>query len=243
MNKFMKKSMVIVLSLVLLFVTVSKVNVKKNVATAKKVYKVAIDAGHQYKCDTSTEPIGPGSKTRKMKVTGGTRGVKTGVYEYQLNLTIAKKLEKELKKRGYEVYMCRRKHKVNISNRKRALKANKSGADIFIRIHANGAASSSVKGVDTLCMSSKNPYNKNLYKKSNKLSRNILNEYSKATGCKKRYVSHVDNMTGINWSKIPVTIVELGYMSCPSEDVKMQKKGYQKKMVKGLANGIDKYFK
>ena len=139
--------------------------------------------------------------------------------------------------------MVRRKHNVNISNKQRALRSYKKGADILVRLHANGAASSAINGVETLCMTSKNPYNKKLYKKSDKLSRNILNSFCKATGAKKRYVSHVDNMSGINWSKIPVTILEMGYMSSPSEDAKMQKKAYQKKMVKGIADGIDRYYK
>ena len=72
-------------------------------------YKVAIDAGHQLRGDSSTEPEGPGSKTRKAKVAGGATGAATGVPEYQLTLDIAKKLRKELLDRGYEVYMVRTK--------------------------------------------------------------------------------------------------------------------------------------
>ena len=77
-------------------------------------YKVAIDAGHQLRGDSSTEPEGPGSKTRKAKVAGGATGAATGVPEYQLTLDIAKKLRKELLDRGYEVYMVRTKNNVNI---------------------------------------------------------------------------------------------------------------------------------
>ena len=49
-------------------------------------------------------------------------------------------------------------------------------------------------------------------------------------------------MTGINWAKMPCVIVEMGFMSNPSEDVKMAKSSFQKKIAKGLANGIDAYF-
>ena len=95
-------------------------------AKTKKTYKIAIDAGHQGKGNSKTEPIGPGAKMRKPKVAYGTQGVKTKVPESKLTLQIALKLEKELKKRGYDVYMIRRKQNVNISNKQRAIRANKS---------------------------------------------------------------------------------------------------------------------
>ena len=49
-------------------------------------------------------------------------------------------------------------------------------------------------------------------------------------------------MTGINWSEIPVTIIELGFMSSPEEDELMQDADMQNNMVQGIANGLDAYF-
>lgn len=205
-------------------------------------YKVAIDAGHQLRGDSSTEPEGPGSKTRKAKVAGGATGAATGVPEYQLTLDIAKKLRKELLDRGYEVYMVRTKNNVNISNKKRAVNSNKSGSDIYIRLHGDSSTSSSAKGASALYPSKSNPYVGSLSKKSLKLSKKLLDSYCKKTGINNRGCIIRDDLTGTNWSKIPVTLIEMGFMSNHSEDKKMQKKAFQNKMAKGLADGIDAYF-
>ena len=204
--------------------------------------KIAIDAGHQKQGDSSTEPSGPGSSVKKAKVAGGATGVATGIPEYQLTLDVAKKLQKELIDRGYEVYMVRTKNNVNISNKKRAIKANKSGADIYIRIHGDSASTSSARGASALYPSKSNPYVGKLSKKSLKLSKAVLNSYCEVTGIKNRGCVVRDDLTGTNWSEIPVTLIEMGFMSNSAEDKKMQKQAFQKKMARGMADGIEDYF-
>lgn len=210
---------------------------------SRSVKKIAIDAGHQARGDSSTEPIGPGASTRKAKVAGGATGISTKTPEYKLTLKVAKKLRKELLSRGYEVVMIRTSNDVNISNKERAQIANRSGADICIRIHADGSPSSSVRGASVLYPSSRNPYVGKLSKSSQRLSSCLIKNYCRATKFRNRGLSQRDDLTGTNWSTIPVSLIEMGFLSNPTEDRMMQKAGFQRKMAKGIADGVDAYFR
>ena len=92
------------------------------------------------------------------------------------------------------------------------------------------------------CQTAKNPYNGNLHAKSYSLSKKITDYVCAATGFKNRGVQETDSMSGINWCTIPVTIIEMGFMSNQSDDLYMASSSGQAAIVQGLANGVDAYF-
>lgn len=213
----------------------------ETVAESSNGFLVVIDPGHQQTGNNEKEPIGPGAEEMKAKVASGTRGCVSGLAEYELTLQVGLKLQEELENRGYEVIMVRTTHDVNISNAERAQIANDAGADAFIRIHADGLDNPDVHGATTLCQTPQNPYNGSFYEASRKLSEAVLDGIVEQTGCKKRSIQETDTMSGINWCQVPVTIVEMGFMTNPEEDALMATEDYQYQLARGMADGIDEF--
>lgn len=205
---------------------------------------IGIDPGHQSESvDMSAlEPNGPGSSEMKAKCSTGTQGTYSGVPEYELNLEVSLQLKDELEQRGYQVVMTRTDNETAISNMERAQYVAAQGAEIYVRIHANGDDSHTASGALTMSPSQNNPYIPQLFDQSNKLSQCILDSYCAATGFQNLGVQYYDNMTGINWSTVPVTILEMGFMTNQNDDQQMNNAEFQKTMVQGIANGIDSYF-
>lgn len=228
-------------------VSAAEVGAKENVTlsaqkkTTNKQKTVFIAAGHQERGISSKERLAPGSSATKAKLTSGTSGVSTHIPEYKTNLAIAKAAKKELVKRGYKVIMLRTTNKCPLSNQQRTKKANNSGADIHICIHCNAAGSGATGPL--VCVPASSKYvGKKIYSKSCKLGKNILSSVAKTTGKKSHGTIRSNYYTTINWAKIPTMILECGFMTNPTEDRQLNSASYQKKLAKGIANGVDRYF-
>jgi N-acetylmuramoyl-L-alanine amidase len=206
---------------------------------------IVIDAGHQTEGSAELEPNGPGAESMKAEVTWGTVGVATGQTEYELNLRVALLLRDELIRRGYSVVMIRETNDVSISNMERAQIANKYEAAAYVRIHANGWEDESLYGAMALCQSSRNPYPECVarYEESALLSRCVLTNFCDKTDRKNLGVREDDSMTGTNWSRVPTTIVEMGFLTNPAEDRAMQLDFFRQAAAIGIADGLDAYFK
>lgn len=210
--------------------------------TTKKVKTVFVAAGHQKRGISSTERYAPKGSGRKAKLTSGCDGVRTHIPEYKTNLAISKAVQKELEGRGYRVIMLRTTNNCPLSNQQRTKKANKSGADIHICIHCDSAGAGSTG--PHICVPASSRYmGKTLYKKTLRLGSLVLSGAAKATGKRSHGTIRSNYYTTINWAKIPTFILECGYLSNPKEDRQLNSKSYQKKLAKGIANGVDKYFK
>lgn len=205
---------------------------------------IVIDAGHQIKGNSDKEPIGPGAETLQSKVSSGTEGSFSHLEEYALNLRVALALRDELISRGYSVVMIRETNEVDISNVERAEIANSVGADAFIRIHANGWDTEDMKGAMTVCQTAENPYPdcRAQYAASRRLSEVLLDAYCETSGISRRSIWETDTKAGTNWSSVPTTILELGFMTNREDDLRMAEEGFARDAAVGIANGMDRFF-
>ncbi|MDR3238652.1 MAG: N-acetylmuramoyl-L-alanine amidase [Clostridiales bacterium] len=202
---------------------------------------IGIDAGHQRKGNAALEPVAPGSKEKKPKVSSGTRGSFTGVPEYQVNLDVALLLRDKLEALGAEALMVRVDNDVNISNAERAVMMNEAKVDLIVRIHADGSSSSSVNGASMLVPSPKST--PDIAAESRAAGEIILKNFIEATGAKDRGIDPRSDMTGFNWSKVPVCLIEMGFMTNKREDQLLTSQEYQEKCAQGLADGVAAWVK
>ncbi|MBE0446671.1 MAG: N-acetylmuramoyl-L-alanine amidase [Actinobacteria bacterium] len=198
---------------------------------------VVIDPGHQRRANLKREPIGPGATETKEKIQGGTTGIKSKRPEYQVTLEISKRLKSVLESHGIKVVMVRETHDVNISNAERAEVANIVNADLFIRIHADGALDPQKNGISTL-YPALNKWTAPIYKESLRAARIVQKSVIETIGRKDNGIIGRNDISGFNWSKVPVILVEMGFLTNPEEDLLLNDTKHQDLLASGIGDGI-----
>ena len=159
--------------------------------------------------------------------------IANGIYEDELNLSIAKKVQNLLKAQGVDVEMSRTSD-VFLSLNERANLANAYNGDVFVSIHNNSFSSSSAYGIETFYTASKST-SKEL---ANPLQSNMVSQ----TGGYNRGVKTADFVVTKNTS-MPASLVEGGFLTNTNEAANLKTDAYQNKLAQGIANGIMEYLK
>jgi N-acetylmuramoyl-L-alanine amidase len=199
---------------------------------------VVVDPGHDLRANSDTEPIGPGSSTLKIKDGGGTHGVVSGLTEAELNLRVGLRLRAMLERAGVRVVMTRTKTAgTSMGNIARARIANRARAKLFLRIHADGLADRSARGTHTLYPMLRRGWTDDVYASSKRAARTVQSELVRALGFPDRGLRERSDFTGFNWSNVPVILVEMGFMTNPTDDRLLATAEYQQRAALGLCRG------
>jgi N-acetylmuramoyl-L-alanine amidase len=205
---------------------------------------VVIDPGHDARANLATEPIGPGSATRKIKDGGGTHGVVTSIREPELTLDVSLRLRALLERAGVRVVMTRtRTAGVSMGNVARARIANRAGAGLFLRVHADGSASRSARGTHTLTPVLRRGWTDDVYGESRRAAALVQDELVRRLGFPDRGIQERSDFTGFNWADVPAILVELGFMTNPAEDRALARPSVRQRAAVGLCRGTLRFLR
>ena len=199
---------------------------------------IVLDPGHGKFSENYQEQVAPWSSETKKAFSTGTAG--SYMSEADFNLKLALKLKPLLEEAGATVYMTR-EDEYSISNIARAEFANELNADLAFRIHADGSDNSSAHGISML-VPAYGTIGEELENRSREIGEKVLYAMVASTGANNRGVKERSDLTGFNWSKVPVILAECGFMSNPEEDALLASDAYQQKLAEGIYNGIFECF-
>jgi N-acetylmuramoyl-L-alanine amidase len=198
---------------------------------------ICIDPGHGTPpaVGAQREPIGPGSSVLKVKDGGGAPGEATVV------LAIARRTRALLLGRGYRVAMTRSGPTFrygNGGNVARAQFCNRRGAALMLRIHADGSADSSRRGVATLYPAFRRGWTDDVFGPSRRAARLVQRALARATRAPDLGTVARSDLTGFNWADVPAILVETGFLSNPAERRLLHSPAYQQRIARSLAAGV-----
>jgi N-acetylmuramoyl-L-alanine amidase len=208
------------------------------IAAAAPPPLVCLDPGHGTPpaIGAQVEPIGPGSRTLKIKDGGGAAG------EAPVALAIALKARKLLLARGYRVAMTRTGPTIRLGdgdgNIARAKFCNRRHAALMVRIHADGSTARSLHGASTLVPAWHRGWTDDVYARSMRAGRALQAAVISATGAANRGVVQRSDVTGFNWADVPVVLLETGFMTNPAESRRLKSAAYQQRVALGIARGV-----
>lgn len=174
---------------------------------------------------------------------------KNGTVEKDINLSIAKKLKKNLEQNGCKVIMTReddiglysdkgriRDKKIEDLNNRCKMK-KESNCDVFISIHLNMFEQSQYYGAQVW------------YAKEGEsielahiLQQNLIKDLNNNNKRKEKCAKGEYKILRC-YSHIPSVLVECGFLSNQEEEEKLKTDSYQEKIAVSLANSIEEFFK
>ncbi len=161
----------------------------------------------------------------------GARGP-SGVRERDVNLDIGKRLKILLENAGVTVIMTRSGETTTLGNPERAQIANKNEANLFFRIHCDSSSNPQDGGTRTLW------YKSDSARAAEVIQRAVAKELGlQDLGIRKQV------LVGFQHAQVPAVLVEVAYISNPSEEKLLADPNFRQRAAQGMHNGIIEYLR
>lgn len=223
---FSLKKQAVIFTILSIFLSLVTLAVPVAYAQKNVSYKIVIDAGHG-------------------GIDKGAIGSTLGVYESELNLDIAKKLQTMFEEIGFFVVMTRDGDyglygdtsqgfkKRDLEKRVEIINSNDPSA--FISIHLNKYTSPSRRGAQV--------FFKDESYDSDSLAKCLQSEFNNSPDCVKKTNALKGDYYLLNMSKCASVIVECGFLSNPEDEKLLATSGYRQKLAKNIFDGTLKFLK
>ena len=210
---------------------------------------IAVDPGHNGGNATHPEeiakqvPAGAGGQTKPCNTTGTETDDGT-LTEAEFNFEVAVALRHDLLARGAKVVMTRDSNDgVGPCVNERAQIANEAGAAVAISIHADGNLAPGAHGFDVIHPQPGEMVAPALAKPSLFLAEEVRDALARAGVPTANYVGSEgldarDDLAGLNLTRVPAVLVELGNMRSADEAPKLEDPSYRARLAAALAAGL-----
>ncbi len=187
---------------------------------------------------TKPKPLLPSNRSKWLIIIDPGHGGKDpgaispyGFYEKTVNLDVATQVAKMLSERGYRVKMTRADDRFVELNERAAI-ANRSRANLFVSIHADTCATSTINGFTVYISRSASSQSRRLA--------SLIDAQMKKTGTKSKGTRESDFRVLVR-SRCPAVLIELGYLSNYWEEKKLKDKKMQRILAGAITSGIVDY--
>ena len=152
-----------------------------------------------------------------------------GIYEKDITLDIAKRIEKILKSKGYDVKMTR-SNDTYVSLQDRVEFSENHNPDIFVSVHVNSSVKPEITGIETHYY----------HQESMSLARTVHSSFASAIHSPDRGLFK-SKFYVINHTTSPAILIEIGFISNDEERNQLAGETRKQQTAQAIADGIQKY--
>ncbi|WP_422123971.1 cell wall-binding repeat-containing protein [Planococcus sp. X10-3] len=192
--------------------------------------------------------------------TAGYSGNRTGYYEKHANVEVSNRIKSELEKLGFKVILTRTSDtafsnlSINADLRERTKVANSFATgnndnSIFVSVHHNASVSPTFGGYETYYYNNKypdpsypaDPTQVHYSPESQRLAE-VSHKAVLSSGIKEGRGLVPSSFYVTRMSHVPAVLLEVGYMSNPTEEAMIKTASFQQKVATNFAKGVNSFF-